>query len=119
MQGNEYFESEGDTPLILSIACEHTYAQKPPCMPAFKLLISKNADVNKANKYGVTPLMVAADIHNYAGYKKESLLEVAKILLANGADPTQVDVFGKTALQYAYKYNFTEMIELLLPVSPK
>lgn len=119
IEGGGGLETDGDTPLILSIACDHIYAQKPPCMPAFKLLISKKADVNKANKYGVTPLMVAADISNYAGYKKESLLEVAKILLANGADPGKVDSLGKTALQYAYKYNFTEMIELLLPVSPK
>lgn len=112
--------SDGDTPLILSITKEHILGAGGSCLPMVKILLSKNVDVNKANGFGLTPLMVAADLlNNHYPWGKESRLEIAKLLLAAGADPNRVNQDGKTALQYAIKNNFTEMINLLLPISPK
>lgn len=85
------------------------------------LLISKNANVN-AEKNGYTPLMAAANYSNGWGgitYKQNKLL-TAKLLLKSGVDPTVKNYRNnKTALQYAIDSNFVEMINLLLPISPK
>ncbi len=84
-------------------------------------LISKNANVN-IEKDGYTPLMAAANYsYGWGGitYKQNKLL-TAKLLLKSGADPTARNYRNnKTALQYAIDSNFVEMINLLLPISPK
>lgn len=84
-------------------------------------LVSKNANVN-LERDGFTPLMAAADYsYGWSGlnYKQNKLL-TAKLLLKSGADPTARNYQNnKTALQYAIDSNFVEMINLLLPISPK
>lgn len=80
-------------------------------------LISKKANVNKSTVDGYTPLMAVA---NSSSYNNNSVrLEVAEILLKVGANPSLRSRDGKTALQYAIDKNNMEMINLLLPVSPK
>lgn len=51
------------------------------------ILIENGADVNIPNKYGKTPLMVAADM-----FKDDDT--IIKLLLDNGADPYQKNNYG-------------------------
>lgn len=85
------------------------------------LLIAKNANVN-IEKDGYTPLMAAAN-YSYGWERlnyKQSKLMTAKLLLKSGADPTARNYRNnQTALQYAIDSNFNEMVNLLLPISPK
>jgi ankyrin repeat protein len=53
------------------------------------------------------------------GDNPQEKLILAKLLLNAGADPAMRDAQGKTALQYAIDSGFNEMINLLLPISPK
>jgi hypothetical protein len=55
-------------------------------------LIAAGADVNRRTTDGVSPLSLAAS---------EDLREVTALLLENGADPTLVDFFGRSALDRA------------------
>ncbi|MBR2625916.1 MAG: ankyrin repeat domain-containing protein, partial [Lentisphaeria bacterium] len=56
-------------------------------------LLSKGADINfKVEKSGVTPLMVAASQHK---------LEACNLLLENGAEIDEPDIYGATALHYS------------------
>lgn len=80
-------------------------------VPIVKYLLANGANPNiaaeKADiviKAGATPLIICG----YYGTP-----EIAKLLLAAKADPTKEDNGGETALSYATKYRFQEMIELL------
>ncbi|WP_434132800.1 ankyrin repeat domain-containing protein [Sporomusa sphaeroides] len=103
----------GQTPLMTS-------ASNPPDVQLAKYLISKNVNVNVSRNDGITALMIVAKYENGwgSGYRLEKLA-VAKMLLKAGADPAITDSHGKTALQYAINSGFNEMINLLLPISPK
>ncbi len=70
-----------------------------------KLLIAAGADVNKANKYGNTPLYRAA----WNGHT-----ECAKLLIAAGADVNKADKFGETPLYCAADKGRTECVKLLI-----
>ncbi len=73
-----------------------------------KFLIKDNYDVNYScenNCKGWTPLMIASA----NGHK-----EIVSILLENGADPNIQNELGRTALQYAVRYEFIEIIQMLL-----
>ena len=79
--------------------------------PIVKFLLANGADPNiaaqKADiviKAGATPLIICG----YYGTP-----EIAKLLLAAKADPSRADNSGETALSYATKYEFQEMINLL------
>jgi ankyrin repeat protein len=101
-----------------------------------KSLIEGGADVNKPTPYGTTPLQRAVDkgckdivelliaygadvnardnwnwmpLHS-AVYKTKDMVE---LLIANGANVNAKDGGGRTALWYAQKEGYTEIIELL------
>lgn len=73
--------------------------------PIVKFLVDKGADVNKPNKDGNTPLMLAV----LKGHRK-----VVKILLAKDADPNLQNACGCTALMGAAAYGDAEVIQDLL-----
>lgn len=110
---NGHPEEGGNTPLITAISGKYFLNDRD--VDIIKLLLLKGANINKSNDIGMTPLMAV----NKAGGSMEEILNLAKLLLQNGADPSKVDKSGKTALQYAINRNYREMIELLLPISPK
>ncbi len=93
----------GWTPLMWATLKRYT--------PIVKFLLENGADPNiaaqKADitiKAGATPLIICG----YYGTP-----DLAKLLLAAKADPTKEDNAGETALSYATKYEFKEMVELL------
>ena len=106
--------ADAATPLIFAIQKEMT---DRPSLLMVEFLVSKGADVNQANKYGYTPLMAVAEYK--WGNQQQNRCQIAKVLLQAGADPSKKNDKGKTALQYAIDTNFVEMINLLLPISPK
>jgi ankyrin repeat protein len=106
--------ADGATPLIFAIQKEMT---DMPSLPMVQFLISKGADVNQANDHGYTPLMASAEYK--WGKQQQNRCQIAKVLLQAGADPVRQNDKGKTALQYAIDTNFVDMINLLLPISPK
>lgn len=89
----------------------------PPTPQMVNYLISKGANVNQTNYLGSTALMTNAKRPNLT--YTEAKLQIARTLLKAGTDPSVVNNHGKTALQYAIDSNFTEMINLLLPIFPK
>ena len=69
-------------------------------------LLDKGADVNAKFRYGATALFKAAE---------RGHVEVAKILLARGADVTVKDTFyGATAMTWALDNEHIEIVRLLL-----
>jgi ankyrin repeat protein len=80
-------------------------------VPIVKYLLENGADPNiaatKADvviKAGATPLIICG----YYGTP-----DIAKLLLAAKADPSKEDSGGDTALSYATRYQFQEMVDLL------
>ena len=80
-------------------------------VPIVKYLLANGADPNiaaeKADiviKAGATPLIICG----YYGTP-----EIAKLLLDAKADPSKEDNAGETALSYATRYEFHEVIKLL------
>jgi tankyrase len=63
---------------------------------AVLLLIRAGANLNAQSKKGYTPLINCAEP------------EVARVLLAHGADPSIRDADGKTALELARQYGMKE-----------
>ena len=69
-------------------------------------LLDKGADVNAKFRYGTTALFKAAE---------RGHLEVAKVLLARGADVTVKDTFyGSTALSWALQSDHPEVVRVIL-----
>ena len=69
-----------------------------------KYLCDKGADVNRKNDEGQTALL-------YAAYYNH--INIAKVLLEHDADPHIVNNQGYNAYEYAKKFQFDEMLELL------
>lgn len=67
-------------------------------------LIGLGADVNASYYRGHRILSMAA---------KEGNLDVVKVLIAAGADILAKDPWGKTALDYAYRYRHSDVADLL------
>ena len=84
-------------------------------VPIVKFLLANGADPNiaaeKADvviRAGATPLIIC-------GYYGTA--DIAKLLLAAKADPTKEDNAGETALSYATKYGFKDVVALLSPAN--
>jgi ankyrin repeat protein len=103
----------GNTPLIVA---SMGYNEK---IDVVNFLLSKGAGFNHANKFGQTALMLAADKPMSNKEKRAARIAIAKRLLQAGADPTIMDDKKMTALHYAVKANFPEMVSLLLPLTPQ
>src|SRR5262245_51411784 len=122
-------DKHGSSPLMHSVR----YADAD----LVRLLIERGADVNAANKEGVTPLMWAASdvdkvqlllakgakINVSTGLGRTPLLmaatyagnvEVVTLLLTNGARPNDIDQFRETALTSAAKRGDAAMAETLI-----
>lgn len=73
-----------------------------------KSLLEKGYDINFRCKESYpewTPLMIAAANNHY---------DAVKLLLEKGANPNLQNQFGRTALQFAVRYKFFPIIEILL-----
>ena len=70
-----------------------------------KILMNAGAEINKGNRYGISPLSIASRI---------GLKDVVKMLLNSGADPNSTDIFGTTPLNEAAYNNLTDVVQLLL-----
>ncbi len=82
-------------------------------------LLANKANVNKVNKFGNTPLMSMVNNNDmYIAYAAGNL-EMAKTLLNAGTNTSIRNKSMKTALQITIDRNWRDMINLLLPVSPK
>lgn len=69
-------------------------------------LVDKSADVNiKSTDFKFTALISAV---------KNDHLKSAEILIRNGANIDDADVFGRTALHYAAMYGFTQTADMLM-----
>lgn len=70
-----------------------------------KYLVAHNAEINLANVYNNTCLMISA----YKGHT-----DVVEFLLSNGADPDQQALCGATALHYAAECGHVDICAALL-----
>lgn len=81
----------------------------PPPAPGHldivKYLVAHNAEINLANAYNNTCLMISA----YKGHT-----DVVEFLLNNGADPDQQALCGATALHYAAECGHVDICAALL-----
>jgi len=97
-------DDEGNTALMLA----SMWVEKEVVM----LLISRGADVNSKNIYGLTALIRAlgtsADIYD------DNRLKVVNILICNGADPNAMDICGLTALIYAANFEKKDIVRFLV-----
>ncbi|KAI1375024.1 ankyrin repeat-containing domain protein [Hypoxylon crocopeplum] len=112
-----------------------SYAVVKGNVPAVEALLKKGAKVNKADKYGKTPILglrsgataapilqllldAGADINHQddKGYSillwhaQQSNTSMVRLLLDNGADPQQRLHTGRTAMQSAARFCLTNMI---------
>ncbi len=89
-----------------------------PCkLELISLLVNKGADVNirDQNELRNPPLLLATIyMHSYTWVTQEQLVEIIKILLEHGADPSAVDVNGKSPIGYATSKGLTEIASILL-----
>lgn len=90
-------DEEGRTPLMM--------AANAGSVDVARLLIAAGANVNRADKSGGTPLLLASD------------LTVINVLLAAGADPDVADATGETPLSRAVQRRDLEALSVLLAVT--
>ncbi|WP_312421838.1 ankyrin repeat domain-containing protein [Anaerospora hongkongensis] len=107
---------EGWTPLHVAAEANWGRANSTEIV---EYLLANKANVNKVNKFGNTPLMSMVNNNDmYIAYAAGNL-EMAKTLLNAGTNTSIKNKNMKTALQIAIDRNWRDMINLLLPVSPK
>lgn len=75
------------------------------CLDILEVLLSAGDDVNKLGEGRRTPLHYAIYVDNY---------NIAKYVLAKGANPNLKDVHGRTSLHYAGIINSKALFDLLL-----
>lgn len=98
----------GNTPFI-SIA---RYGSCKKVLKIERYLISKGADVNAKNRFGVTVLMNAVTL---GGNTDACNLKLVKFLISKGADIKSKNTWGKTALDNikSYKHKNLQTLEYL------
>nr|XP_006820698.1 PREDICTED: uncharacterized protein LOC102803898 [Saccoglossus kowalevskii] len=82
----------------------------PDTISCAKILIKYKANVNTANKQGLTPLHIASK------YGKQSLM---KLLIDSGADVSLVDSQNRTALHHIFRMSHdsdADQIDILVPL---
>ncbi|CAL4099059.1 unnamed protein product, partial [Meganyctiphanes norvegica] len=84
------FLKGGETPLYVASQQNRT--------EIVKFLLDNNADVNKANNEGQTPLFVAC-------YRDHSDSDVVQLLVDNNADVNKASNSGETPLQWGSRKN--------------
>ena len=92
---------------LLTRVCTQNYSSLHP-MPAFhvaRALVDSGADVNAADRYGLTPLMNAAG---------SGALDIAALLVSSGARVDAATEDGQTALMIAAGKGHREIAALLL-----
>jgi uncharacterized protein len=132
---------DGETGLMIALGY-------PVKTELIRMLIKAGADVNAANKAGLTPLMLVAqnmiDVEQYAEVATELIKSkarpddkdakgmtalmwasgqgspaIAKILIAAGADVNVKDSNGMTALMFAANFSQKESVEALIGAGAK
>ncbi|MEM0979886.1 MAG: ankyrin repeat domain-containing protein [Cyanobacteria bacterium P01_H01_bin.58] len=94
-----------DPNLVYQTNTALTYATRDGFTEIARLLINAGADVDWIDGENVTPLILAA----FKGH-----MEIVELLLAYDADPTIVDQWGRTALDYALRRGKDDAIAQLL-----
>ena len=107
--------SNGDEPLLLWTL--HGTIKTPgirECeIEIGELLLKYNADVNNVGNLGNTALHYCANV-SMVNCDDTSLIDLAKKLLATGADPNIQDYYGQIPLFLALQGRNIEMVEMLL-----
>ncbi|MCH9022031.1 MAG: ankyrin repeat domain-containing protein [Planctomycetes bacterium] len=80
------------------------YSLKAEDIAEIRELIQAGADINVKNKFGMTPLLLAAE-----DYEKE----IITVLLAAGANVNAANDYGMTPLSSATKRDHSEVVKLL------
>lgn len=107
----------GDLPLIIALSQVPT---NPEVINLVVEMMQKKVDVNNQGIRGYTPLMAIAECYKdpfLPGTKYKVAL--ANMFLAAGADPAIRNENGKTALSIAIARGNKEIINLLMPLTPK
>jgi len=79
-----------------------------------KLLIIHGVDINKKDKRGNTPLMLAIIQLCMYNPKFDNIINIPKILIENGANINITDIHGQTALSIAISKQSVALTKLLL-----
>ncbi|MEM6433307.1 MAG: ankyrin repeat domain-containing protein [Cyanobacteria bacterium P01_D01_bin.115] len=101
-------DSGTDPNLVYHTNTALTYATRDGFTEIAAALIAAGAEVNWVDGEGVTPLILAA----FKGH-----VGLVELLLDNDADPTVVDQWGRTALDYARRRGEDDEIAQLLQSS--
>ncbi|KAB5575789.1 ankyrin repeat-containing domain protein [Coniochaeta sp. 2T2.1] len=104
----ELQDRSGRTPLFMAIDLGKFWAAKT--------LLEAKVNVSTPSKVGLTPLMLCATIKEQVlkPDDRQSRMEIAKLILARGADPNERDPKGRTAMNKAAARGDTTMMELLM-----
>jgi cytohesin len=81
-------------------------------------LVLREADVNAKNVYGETPLNLLTRRCARWDAERKRCYEVAKLLIAHGANPHICDNSGATPLDSAKLIGYSELVELFRSVPP-
>ena len=82
----------------------HAICGREQADEVFELLLDAGADVNSLAKQKTTPLMAASNLGR---------VDIVKVLLEKGADPTVVNVKEMTALDLARKRDHQKVVKML------
>jgi ankyrin repeat protein len=108
---DDYCDQFGNT--LLSDSAQYLDSSK------IYFLLKNNADVNRLNKDGLTPLMIVAagfsDIESKAGEDEdeETICTIVKVLLSYGANVNLKDKLGNTVINYAHERKLFDVEKVL------
>jgi 26S proteasome non-ATPase regulatory subunit 10 len=81
------------------------FAAKHDDIDLFRILLSKGLDVNKADEYGITPLLISAEKNNF---------EMCKFLVENGAEINVKGTSALSPLHFAAQNGNFELVKFLV-----